>query len=520
MPDANHFVRRRKTGAVLAAVAVAAIAGTALAAVNTGGLKGNTALTPVAAIETVAPPAGAPVSFADVIERVSPAVVNIQVARQVDDRSTNSPRFRGDRPNTPPFDDFFRRFFDDEEFQRRFGGRGPDRERAPRRAAGLGSGFIISADGYVVSNDHVVGEADEITVILGDGRKYEAALVGRDPKTDLALLKIEDGEDLPFVRFAETDSARVGDWVVAVGNPFGLGQTVTAGIVSARGRTIGAGPYDDFLQIDAAINRGNSGGPAFNLKGEVIGVNTAILSPSGGSVGIGFAIPAGLAQDVIADLRDDGRIERGWLGVSIQGVTDDIAESLDLDKARGAIVSDVTPDSPAAAAGIQAGDVIVAVNGEAVESVRTLPRLIAEIDPGETAELGIWRRGSEIAVDVEIGELDETPEVASLQNDDATAEDALGLQLARLDPSARRAFDIGPDVDGVVIADVAPDSQAAEKGLRPGDVIVAVDTSDVSTPADVVAGIKAVKDKGQNAVLLRVSRDARERFVALRLRAA
>ncbi len=520
MPDAKHFIRRRKAGAITVAAVVAAIAGTALATVNPGGLKGNTALTPVAAIEAVAPPAGASAGFADVIERVSPAVVNIQVVRKLSDRPANTPGFRGGHPDMPPFDEFFRRFFGDEEFQRRFGGRGPDREHGARRTAGQGSGFIISADGYVVSNDHVVGQADEITVILGDDREYAAALVGRDAKTDLALLKIEDGGDLPFVRFAETDDARVGDWVVAVGNPFGLGQTVTAGIVSARGRSIGAGPYDDFLQIDAAINRGNSGGPAFNLEGEVIGVNTAILSPSGGSVGIGFAIPAGMAQDVIADLRDDGQIERGWLGVGIQGVTDDIAESLDLESARGAIVSNVTPGGPAAAAGIETGDVIVAVNGEAIDRARALPRLIAGIDPGETAELGVWRRGEIITVDVEIGALDETPAVAAVEEAPGRSDAAFGLRLARLDASARRAFGIGADVQGVVIAEVAPDSPAAGKGLRPGDVITAVDRFDVSTPADVVAGIETVREKGQTAVLLRVSRDARERFVALRLRAA
>ena len=370
--------RRRTAGKVAAVVAVLAIAGGAVAVGTSNALTAATA--PAAA--AVAGSA-LPASFADIIEKVGPAVVNIRVT--AGDSATPAHRdpreFRG--PKDMP--EFFRRFFGDEfgkrfgdEFGKRFGG-DHGRRSGQHRMQGMGSGFIIDKDGYIVTNDHVVRGAEKILVTLKDEEQYEATLIGRDRKTDLALIKIEADRDLPFVPFGDSDAVRVGDWVVAVGNPFGLDHTVTAGIISARGRAIGNGPYDDFLQIDAPINKGNSGGPAFNLRGEVIGVNTAIFSPTGGSVGIGFAIPSSLAQKVIADLKDDGRVERGWLGVNIQAVNKDMAASLSLDKARGAIVSRVTPDSPAADAGLEQGDVILAVDKRPVHTLRDLPRLIAAI---------------------------------------------------------------------------------------------------------------------------------------------
>ena len=365
-----------------------------------------------------------------------------------------------------------------------------------------------------MTNDHVVRGAEKILVTLKDEEQYEATLIGRDRKTDLALIKIEADRDLPFVPFGNSDAVRVGDWVVAVGNPFGLDHTVTAGIISARGRAIGNGPYDDFLQIDAPINKGNSGGPAFNLRGEVIGVNTAIFSPTGGSVGIGFAIPSSLAQEVIADLKENGTVERGWLGVNIQAVNKDMAASLNLDKARGAIVSTVMPDSPAAEAGLEQGDVILAVDGRRVRTVRDLPRLIAGIEGGKSAKLTVWRGGKEKTMRVRIGRM---PESMRLSGGEAEVQ---GMRLSGLDPTVRRAYGIGDDIAGVVVTGVAADSWAAKKGLTAGDVIVSVGNTRVSSPADVAARISQAKQQRQKAVLLLINREAQERFVALPLKAA
>ncbi len=451
-----------------------------------------------------------PTSFADITEQVSDAVVNIQVSR----RAGRGPV--ADVPTDPRFDEFFDRF--SERFglpnQREFRDRGvPNRGG---RTAGVGSGFIIDPSGFIVTNDHVAGDAEEIRVTLQSGEQFEAELVGRDPKTDLALLKVEGRDDLPYVTFGDSDAARVGDWVIAVGNPFGLSHTVTVGVVSANDRAIGAGgPYDEFLQIDASINRGNSGGPTFNTDGEVIGVNSAIFSPTGGSVGIGFAIPSNVAQRIVGELRDNGTVERGFLGVSIQAVTPDLADGLGLDKAEGALVADVVPGSPAAAAGLQQGDVILAVEDTDIEELRDLPRVIAEIRPGATADIDVWRDGRRIAVDARIGQSDEPVEVAAASA--AGADDMLGLSLSRLDQQARRDFGIGDDIAGVVITDVSPDSVALEKGLRPGDVIVSVGKDDVASPADVNAGIRSAEEADRGSVLLLVARDDNQRFVALPL---
>ena len=506
--------RRRTAGKVAAVVAVLAIAGGAVAVGTSNALTAATA--PAAA--AVAGSA-LPASFADIIEKVGPAVVNIRVT--AGDSATPAHRdpreFRG--PKDMP--EFFRRFFGDEfgkrfgdEFGKRFGG-DHGRRSGRHRMQGMGSGFIIDKDGTIVTNDHVVRGAEKILVTLKDKEQYEATLIGRDRKTDLALIKIEVDRDLPFVSFGDSDAVRVGDWVVAVGNPFGLDHTVTAGIISARGRAIGNGPYDDFLQIDAPINKGNSGGPTFNLRGEVIGVNTAIFSPTGGSVGIGFAIPSSLAQEVIADLKDDGTVERGWLGVNIQAVNKDMAASLNLDKARGAIVSRVIPDSPAAEAGLEQGDVILAVDGRRVRTVRDLPRLIAGIEGGKSAKLTIWRDGKEKTVRARIGRMPD-----SMRLGGGAEAEVQGMRLSSLDPAVRRAYGIGDDIAGVVVTGVAADSWAAKKGLTAGDVIVSVGNARVSSPADVAARIRQARQQRQKAVLLLINREAQERFVALPLKAA
>jgi serine protease Do len=373
----------------------------------------------------------------------------------------------------------------------------------------LGSGFIISEDGYVVTNDHVVDKGQSVTVILDDGTEYEAKVVGVDEKTDLALLKINNPDrKFTYVKFAQ-DAVRVGDWVVAVGNPFGLGGTVTAGIVSASGRDIGSGPYDDFIQIDAAVNRGNSGGPAFNLHGEVSGVNTAIFSPSGGNVGIAFAIPASSAQNIIADLQDDGHVVRGWLGVQIQGVTPELAEGLQLDKAKGSLVADAQADSPAAAAGIKSGDTILAVNGNDVAGPRELAAMIADMDPGAKVKVTYWRDGASHDVEVTLGTLPGEDQLASV--------DQSGQATPTASPLQDFGMAVGPaeDESGVMVTDVDPNGQAAERGLQPGDVIISVGDAAVGSPADVEKMVENAKEGGMKAVLLRVKTGDQTRFVAL-----
>ena len=451
-----------------------------------------------------------PVSFADVVDKVRPAVVSVRVKTKAEDVAATSedptqqlPEFGGDNG---PMERFFRQFRDG---QGQGGGKDGNRQfrwQSPYSTS-LGSGFIVSEDGYVVTNDHVVDKGQSVTVILDDATEYEAKVVGVDEKTDLALLKINNPDrKFTYVKFAE-DKVRVGDWVVAVGNPFGLGGTVTAGIISASGRDIGSGPYDDFIQIDAAVNRGNSGGPAFNLKGEVIGVNTAIFSPSGGNVGIAFAIPASSAERVIDDLKDDGHVVRGWLGVQIQGITPEIADSLRLDTAKGALVADATAESPAAAAGLKSGDTILAVDGKDVADPRELASTIAGYAPGTTVKVTLWRDGAREDVDVKLGTLPGEEQLAALDQPEAATPSALedfGLAVAPADDNA-----------GVMVTDVDPNGQAAERGLQPGDVILSVGNDVVATPADVEKMVETAKEDGMKAVLLRVKTGEQTRFVAL-----
>jgi serine protease Do len=448
------------------------------------------------------------VSFADIVERVAPAVVNISTSKAV---------ARGQMPEFPfpepppgsPFEDFFKEFFD----------RDRPPEQMPRRQSSLGSGFVVDAEGYVVTNNHVIAEADEIQVVFGDDRTFAAELVGTDPKTDLALLKIEGDAPFPAVTFANSDGVRVGDWIIAIGNPFGLGSTVTAGIISARSRDIRAGPYDDFLQVDAPINRGNSGGPSFNLNGEVIGINTAIFSPSGGNVGIGFAIPSNLALPVIESLKEEGRVRRGWLGVRIQTVTDEIAESLGLEDAEGALVASVTPGGPAEAAEIQPGDVITEFDLKKIDRMRGLPRIVAETPIGKEVEVEIWRRGEERTVKVTLGELPEEDELAALTESEAdtptSAEvESLGVTIATLNDELRTRYELEPDATGVVIVDVREGGPAGEQSLRPGDVIVEVGQEEVNSPPEVQAKVNQAQQEGKKSVLLLIDRQGDLRFVA------
>ena len=506
---------RSKSNLALGVAAVTLIG--AVAVIGTiGGLNASTSLStkPVSAVQSIAVP-NLPINIADVVERVNPAVVSIQVTQTVNVGGQNSAG--------SPFGEFFEKFFEERDIQR-FRGQQPQRQK-PRqqKAQGVGSGFIIDKAGFIVTNNHVIDNADEITVKLSTGKTVAAKLVGADPKTDLALLKIEAGKALPHVSFGASGSMRVGDWIVTIGNPFGLGQTATTGIISARHRNIGAGPFDDFLQIDAPINKGNSGGPAFNLKGEVIGVNTAIFSPSGGNVGIGFAIPANQAKKIITDLRENGSVERGWLGVHIQGVTEELANSLGLEKPVGALVSRVTPNSPAKRAGLKRGDVILDVNDKDVAQLRDLPRLVANLEVGEKAEFKVWRDGKKISLDAKIGKSPKREQLAKLETEsqkNSNPQSVSGMKLAALDDRTRQSLGVETAEGGVVVTDILPNSAAAETGLHQGDVILSVGNKTVSEPADVTRTIDEAKKNDRRAVLLLVKRGASERFVALPLKKA
>jgi serine protease Do len=453
-----------------------------------------------------------PDSFAELAEGLLPTVVNISTTQKVEESDERQ-----------QFEEFFRDFFDrrrEDDGDRR----GP---RGPRRApSSLGSGFVIDESGYIVTNNHVIEGADEVTVRFHDDTTMTADIVGRDDKTDLALIKVDTDRDLVAAQWGDSERTRIGDWVLAIGNPFGLGGTVTAGIVSARSRDINAGPYDDFIQTDASINRGNSGGPMFNTDGEVIGVNTAIFSPSGGSIGIGFAIPSSIAENVIEQLREYGDVRRAWLGVRIQSVTEELAEGLRLEQPRGALVASVSDGGPAERAGIRQGDVILRFDGEQVDEMRNLPRMVAETRIGKTVDVVLWRKGERRTVQVELGKLDDEKlaRFSQQDGDGGTGDEggpqqssALGLALGELTDEMRERFELGQQASGVVITEVKPGSSAAEKGLQPGDVIVEVDQEEVTTPAEVAEKVAAAEDEGYRVVTLLVYSDGDFRWVAVRI---
>lgn len=455
-----------------------------------------------------------PASFSELVKAVKPAVVNISVAGRASGGQGvphGGQEYRG-FPEGSPFEDFFREYFGNRS---PFGTEPQMRSRqgnAPQFRA-VGSGFIISADGYVVTNNHVIEHAEEIDVVLQDGSRYTATVQGRDSKTDLALLKVEADVELPYVLLGSSEAAEVGDWVLAVGNPFGLGGTVTAGIISARGRDIQAGPFDDFLQIDAPINRGNSGGPLFDASGRVIGINTAIYSPSGGSVGIGFAIPSEMAGNIIDQLKADGIVQRGWLGVEFQPVNEAVAASLGLDGAHGALVASVVEDGPAEKAGVQMGDVIISLGGERLEDPRDLPRLVANSPAGKRLEMEVLRNGKTRTLDVKIGRSETEPSLAS--TDGPSAEPArLGVQLSALTPDVRQRFGI-QDKEGVLVTNVQRGSPASRAGIRPGQVITMVGQTSVDSPDDVAGEVEKAAEAGRPSVLLMVQQGSARRFVAV-----
>ena len=467
----------------------------------------------------------APDSFADLAAKLLPSVVNISTTQTVKPEGGSGEHSRPEMPQFPPgspFEEFFKNFF---EHQGQ--GRGGKPQAETRRSTSLGSGFIIDAGGYVVTNNHVINEADEITVILHDNTNLKATLVGRDTKTDLAVLKIKSDKPLTAAEWGDSDASRVGDWVLAIGNPFGLGGTVTAGILSARQRDINSGPYDDFLQTDASINRGNSGGPMFNMEGQVIGINTAIYSPSGGSIGIGFAIPSSLAKEVVAELirEPDHTVHRGWLGVRIQAVTDEIAESLGLDKPRGALVASVSDKGPAQTGGIEPGDIILSFNGKAVEDMRHLPRLVAETPVDKVVPVSVWRKKQEVKLQVKVGRLAETETASATDTkkkdkphkEDGGVVNALGLTLSNITPTLKEKFSLSDDAKGVVVVEVGKDTPAAEKGLKPGDLIMEAAQEEIKSTTQVTAKIDAARKSGRKSILLLVQRQGDLRFVALRL---
>ena len=505
---------RRRRPLRIAAIAMSSAAAVALLT----GIHTGTATTPAPAAPVVGQPSP---GYADLIEWVMPAVVSVTVKRTASPETVTGWReFGGPQggPDREMFERFMERFFGEDGMQPF---QMPQMPRGNAPMAGAGTGFIFDADGYVATNNHVIADAAEVTVTMHDGRELPAKVVGFDADTDLAVLKVDAGEELPFVEFGDSDSVRVGDPVIAIGNPFGLGSTVTAGIVSAQNRVIGAGRFDDFMQIDAPINHGNSGGPTFDLEGKVIGVNTAIQSPTGGNVGIGFAIPANLAKEIVADLQDDGHVERGWLGVHIQGLDEDLAAGLDLDAPRGALVAQVAPDSPAAAAGLERGDVVLSYNGQAIEEVRDLTKLVAETDPGTDAEVVVWRDGQEMALNVEIGQMEVDQGVVAAATDEALdSAPKLGMALAELTPDAKRSMDLPDDLEGAVVTDVQPDSPAAEKGLQQGDVIIEADHKKVTEPKAVSDAVREAAERGDESILLLVKRDGQDRFVAVRLERA
>jgi serine protease Do len=468
---------------------------------------------------------GAPDSFADLAEKLLPAVVNVSSSQTM--QAKNGPQAGPDIPMFPPgspFEQFFKDFLN----RGRPGGGGQHGElpqRPEHKAQSLGSGFIIDSSGLVVTNNHVIEGADEVSVILQDNTTLKAEVVGRDETGDIALLKVKSDKPLPTVDFGDSNTARVGDWVLAIGNPFGLGGTVTAGIVSARSRDIRQGPYDDFIQTDAAINRGNSGGPLFNMDGQVIGINTAIFSPSGGSIGIGFSIPSNMAKTIVMQLKDFGHPRRGWLGVRIQQVTPELAESVGLKDTSGAMVAGVTDGGPAEKSKIKGGDIILKFDGQDVKDMHALPRIVAETDVGKKVQVVLWRDGKELSVDAV---LDEKPSEEKLASADATQKpqdaapaakdlEGLGMKISPITPDLKDRYQIGADQKGVIITDVTDGGVAAERGLKPGDVIVEVQQAEVASPDDVMKKVEAQRAQDRKSVLMLIQGQDGVRYVPLPL---
>ncbi len=465
---------------------------------------------------------GAPESFADLADAVSSAVVNISASTTVEEKRSSTPSL----PPGTPFDDLFEEFF--RRRQGQGGGEGQGQAQPPRqrRSSSLGSGFVIDPAGIVITNNHVIADANEITVIFTDGQKLKAEIIGKDAKVDIAVLRVKPERPLKAVKFGDSEKMRVGEWVMAVGNPFGLGGTVTAGIVSARNRNIDSGPYDNYIQTDASINKGNSGGPLFNMNGDVIGVNTAILSPSGGSVGIGFATPSATVQPIIDQLINFGETRRGWLGVRIQNVDDAIAESLKLGKARGALVAVVDEKGPGKPAGMKAGDVILKFDGKDVVESRDLPKLVAATPVGKQVDVLVMRDGKEMTLKVTLGRLEDGEKQAA--NDKKSGSEAqpgrpvvpkaFGMEFGALDPDVRKKYGIKDSVKGVVVTNVDANSPAAEKRIQAGDTIVEINQEAMSKPTDIAARTKVLKDQGRKSALFLVANAGGEvRFVALNL---
>ena len=457
---------------------------------------------------TVVNARSAPDSFADLAEKLLPSVVNISTTHKSMGRAVPNEmqQFKG-----TPFEPFFKDFFNDRHTE--------------REVSSLGSGFIIDEKGIIITNYHVINKAEEIKVILSDDTVLEATIIGKDKKTDIAVLQVKTDKKLIPVEFGDSDKIRIGDWILAIGNPFGLGGTVTSGIISARARDIHFGPYDDYLQTDASINRGNSGGPMFNMSGKVIGINTAIFSPTGGSVGIGFAIPTNMVKKIIADLREYGHTRRGLLGVKIQMVTDEIAESLGLDKAKGALVASVDKEGPAFKAGVQNGDIIIEFDGHEIKEMRQLPRIVAETKIGKKIKIVVLRNGHEKTFNLKIGEMkeDEIELAGDIKKNGKTflngkkMIEPLGIEVSSLTKDIRLKFNIPDDIQGVFITEVAQNSDIAKKGIRKGDILVEVNQHKVNSPADIEKQLEAVKKSGRKSVLLLIVGKAGLRFVAVKL---
>ncbi len=494
MPNTNLSMLALRSGRTRAAVAGAIAASTLAAFMITTTPKLSAATNPPNVLEETMPR-----SFAALVREVRTAVVNISTTTRANDMP------QGLSPDKFPFGEFFG--------PRGFGNRGPGRA--------LGSGFIFDEAGYIATNNHVIENATEITVILDDGTRREAELVGRDPKTDLAVLKIDYPEPLPAVSFGDSDIAEVGDWVVAVGNPFGLGGSVTAGIISARGRDIQSGPFDDFLQIDAPINRGSSGGPLFNRNGEVVGVNTAIYSPSGGNVGIGFAVPSKMAESVLSQLRDSGTIERGWIGVHIQALDEGLAESFALESTDGALVATVVPNSPAAKAGLTSGDVILRYADEPVETLKDLTRAVAATPVHTDVDVGIWRAGEPTTLTLSVEPMEDSEKVAmATPESEQPSTPRLGVSLAKVTPEIRARFGLQENVSGVMIVDVERSSPASEHGLNVGDIILSVNNAQVEEPEDVVSAVAEGNTDDAKTLLLLINRGGNQHFIAVPLNEA